>query len=385
MAKKALLILIGGRQIPNLLTVQALQPDIIVPVASQDANKVWEQIKPVLEQLCPQGLQEQVIVRAFDIESTRTACMTSIKKFPDAEWIFNLTCATKIMSFGAYQVAQENSISAWYLDTDSRSVVTLFGEPPKQDIFSLKVADYMAVYGRQSQLNDFSPTQEQITFSQMLAQHPQEAMAFRKILEHSGVKQHAEYIQMQGLTSIHKVFCQEAERVGILAKVRFPTSESAEGQLIDTSFWKFIDGDWLEIYTWSAAQDAGCFDDYHYGVKLPMKHPGEIAKNEIDLAAISAASLLIAECKTEDRKFGKQVPHLDQLRAIASMLGGSFVGTLFISSKISPTDNRGEQSSFESFCSQAKERSIVVVTGEKLQELSAILKKEVIRPTYQRG
>lgn len=382
MTRKALLILIGGRQIPNLLTVQSLKPDIIVPITSKDSGDVWQRIKPVLQQLCPDGLQEQIIVDPFDLEEINQACLQSIQRFPDAEWFFNITCATTIMSIGAYQVAQQHNINAWYLDTRTRRVVTLAGEPPKSDLYKLTVADYMAVYGRKPTHIPNDPTQQQIDFSQLLAKHPQEAMAFREVLRKSGVKEKAQRIQLEPLTPIQGDLCRGAEQAGMLADCQFKPSGEVACRLADPMFWKFIDSDWLEIYAWDAARSAGCFDYYHYGVSLPMKTPEELAKNEIDLAAISAATLLIAECKTENRF---HVNHLDQLRAIASMIGGSFVGTILISSLCSSFKEQGQQTSFENFCSQARERSIVIVTGEELPDLTAILQREVEKPTYFRG
>ncbi len=102
--------------------------------------------------------------------------------------------------------------------------------------------------------------------------------------------------------------------------------------------------------------------------------------NQIDLAATYAASPLIAECKTEARPF--RTEHLDQLRAITSMIGGSFVGALFISAR---SQQRADAQALAAFKGQADARQIVVVTGDQLGQLPDILKREAIRPAYARG
>lgn len=133
-----------------------------------------------------------------------------------------------------------------------------------------------------------------------------------------------------------------------------------------------MDGQWLELFGYDAAKQAGCFDDVCYNLAIPI--PNQNATNQIDLAATYAASLLIAECKAEEEPF--KTAHLDKLSAIANMIGGSFVVKLFITAR--------SRQKTESFLDQAKARQIVVVTGEQLPDLATILKQETQQPTYAR-
>ncbi len=402
MKKQALLILIGGRQIPNLLTAQYLKPDIIVPITSKDAlgdNSAWSSIEPALRQICPEGTidprkVEAFKVDAFDLEQVRTACSDALDLYPDAEWIFNITCATTIMSIGAYEIGRQNNASIWYLDTATRRVVTLAGNSPDSNLYHLKVADYMAAYGRQPEAIEQTPSLQQIAFAKQLAHAPDLAMDFRKSLldakANQGKEDEPRVIELRGASTMIRAFCETAQSMALIDHYCEIAPENLQCTLPNAQLWKWMEGLWLEVYAWAAADEAACCDEYCYGLKIPIRNPQESILNELDLALTYGASLLIAECKLEKEPF--KTEHLDKLRSIASMLGGSFVGCVFIAGQLStrfPGDIH-KQGSYAHFCSQARARQIVVVPGEELVNLSTILRREAgadpkQRPTFTRG
>jgi hypothetical protein len=390
MSRHALLLLVGGRQVPNLLTAQYLQPDSIVPIASHESLKpgdAWDRIYPVLAQLCPEGLDEPIPVDAFNPEHVRTACQTALRRYPDAHWVFNITCATTIMSIGAYETGKEHNVSVWYLDTATRQVVTLSGVPPHDmnKLYHLNVTDYMSAYKRH--ISDAEPSSApslpQITFAQMLAQQPEAAMAFRDTLRSAGAnKGKADQPRTMTLTNVPDTFiafCQMAHTAGMVSQLVPRTPDQLICEMPSNQLWQFLDGQWLEVFCWDAARIEACFDDYRYGLLIPGDH----GLNELDLALTYAATLLIAECKTETQPF--KTVYLDRLRAIASMVGGNFVGRIFVTSQRSDHLDPQQRRAYDLFCKQAQERHVVVVTGERFGELGAMLRKEAERPTYFRG
>lgn len=402
MLKRALLILVGGRQIPNLLSAQYLMPDVVVPITSRDAmgdNGAWSSIDHALRQICPDGVvdprkEEQFKVDAFDLEEVRTACNAALDLHPDAEWISNVTCATTIMSIGAYEVGRQRNTSIWYFDTATRRVVTLSGNPPDQDLYHLKVADYMGAYGRRPKVVEKPPSQQQVNFARKLASVPADAMKFREALRkakaNEGKSDQPRNILLKAISATTQEFCELAKYAGMIERYDMTPENALYCELPNDRLWKFMEGLWLEVYAWVAAKDADCCDDYQYGLKIPMRDPNESSSNEIDLALTHAASLLIGECKSERKPF--ETEHLDHLRTVASMVGGNFVGCVFITGQLAsrfPGDQYKE-GSFARFCSQARARQIVVVPGEELVNLSAILRREAgadseQRPTFMRG
>ncbi|MGQ9549306.1 MAG: Card1-like endonuclease domain-containing protein [Roseiflexus sp.] len=377
----ALLVLIGGRQTPNVLSAQFLRPDIIAPIASREAmhpDGAWEKVKPVLKQLSPQVLDPR-IVDAFDLNAIRKQCAAAMDDIPNARWVCNITCATTIMSIGAYEEGRARNASVWYFDTAGRRVVTLAGQPPNGDPYRLSVEHYLQIYDRSVQPMQ-PPSQSQVMLAQQMAQAPDEAIAFRDILRTAAAD--AKFIKprrlmTQPLTSTMVRWCEQAQNAGFISAIR-KLPNGYEIEQMDGALWDFVNGIWLEIYAWNAAQRAGCFDDCRLSIIIPA--PDGRSSNQIDLAMTHAASLLIAECKTESQPFRTQ--HLDQLRAITSIIGGSFVGALFITAR---SQHKANPDAFTSFCDQARARQIVVITGDRLTQLPDILKREAASPTFPRG
>jgi hypothetical protein len=300
------------------------------------------------------------------------------------------------MSIGAYEVGLEQGANVWYLDTATRRLVTLGGAPPTEDLYQLTVEDYMAVYGRRPAITAQPPSSQQVTLAEALAHHPAEAMAFRSALRrakaHEGKRDQPRTVVLENTSEWTGKFCDLAQTAEMIGSCNVTPQGQLRCELPNDQLWKFMEGLWLEVYAWAAARNVGCFDNYHYGLLIPMRTPEESSSNELDLALTYAASLLIAECKSEEKPF--QTEHLDKLRSVASMVGGNFVGCVFIAGQLStqfPGD-KNEHGSYEHFCSQARARQIAVVPGEQLVDLSAILCREAgadsdprHRPTFFRG
>lgn len=377
--KRALLILIGGRQTPNILTALYLRPDIIAPVASREAMAAggeWSQVKAELASICPDGLQEPQTVDAFDIEEIRQSCEKAAAAFPDAEWFFNLTCASKIMGFGALEIARKINASAWYL-TDKRRVVTLCGSAPAGDLFKISVKSYFAGFGRDC-VFQLAPSEKLFDFAAYLANSSDKAMRFRDSLRASGFsgnkKGQTKTAILTSQAGFVADFCQRAKNAELVADFR-RVGSAFEITAVGCELWNFFNGDWLEYFVYSAAKDARCFDDQKFGVKIP----GETGENELDLAATVTGSLLLAECKTE-KDFNSD--HLDKLSSISNLVGGNYVSRVFISSCVV---KEYQEKSFESFCGQAQARRIVVVTGAELKNLKRIFQDEAINPKFKKG
>lgn len=377
---KALLLLIGGRQTPNILTALFLRPEIIVPIASYEAmseGREWSQVESELQSICPQGLQKPIPINAFDLEEIKTACRDSVKKHPDFDWIFNLTCGSKIMGFGAFDIAKELNTSSWYLTTDR--VITLSGNKPDGNLFKIDVEDYFAGYGRKCVFTP-EPNANLISFSKYLASKSANAMKFRDTLRNSGFNSlNKDQIKTETLRSqagYINDFCQKSKQHGLMSSYQRLGNSfevTASGEL-----FKFFNGDWLEYYVYSVANELSCFDDVKFGVKIPSMS----GENELDLAATNSSSLLIGECKTEK---DLKTDNLDKLSSVANLIGGNYVGRLFITSLVINEDDSDAVKSYKSFLGQAEARRIVVVTGKDLPNLSKILIAETTKPKFQRG
>ena len=181
--KKAQLILVGGRPIPNVLTIIQQKPEEIVAICSHESfTKEWLTLKQGIENLLPSCRIKAVDVDGFDLPQIRTACEEALKCAPDANWLFNVTTATTVMSIGAYEAAQKYadamSIRCWYLDTAKTRVISLVGEGANEQVFQIAIGQYAAGYNCRlvsGSLEEQREHSEQVwlPFAQFLGKNPQ--------------------------------------------------------------------------------------------------------------------------------------------------------------------------------------------------------------------
>src|SRR5437868_6701370 len=108
----ALLILFGGRSMPNILTIIHEKPEVIAVIVSQDFTQKLADMRSAIADLFEgtdykPGIDDSYIVDAFDRENTRKKSLEAVETHPDYNWMFNVTAATTIMSIGAYEAAKE--------------------------------------------------------------------------------------------------------------------------------------------------------------------------------------------------------------------------------------------------------------------------------------
>ena len=372
---RALLVLIGGRQVPNLLSAQYLRPDRIVPVASHEALRpgdVWAHIEPVLRQLCPEGLQAPIVVDAFDLEAIRQGCSAAFDAWPEAEWVANVTCATTVMSIGAYEAARARGHAVWYLNSARRQVVSLHGAPvASEQVYRLDIANYLSIYGRSLGKKLIQePTLE--ACAAVLAQHPQATVAFREQLRAAGAdkKSPAASLVLPALSAEIQLIAEALHTAGLFSLTWPQAGGPPRAETVSKRLWGFINGGWLEVYAGMAAREADC-DDVCSGLEIPGVTG---ANNELDLVATYGGTLIIGECKTDHKPF--KTSYLDKLGSVGALLGGDFVTRIFICSQIVDLSDQSASAAFKAFKRQAAERRIVVVTGDALTSLAQQLRTE---------
>ena len=199
--KKALLILFGGRIMPNVLTILNEEPDLVIPIISIDEEKNFERFEKGIKTLFSEkqrpfdwkkNWDASFKVKAFDLEDIKEKCLQAIHEHPGYEWIFNITSATTIMSMGAYEaakecIAQAISVSCWYLDTAHTSVVRLIGKERDSSIFDISLDDYVAVHNRRLENSVWQKPRADIEkqwlpFADFLIENPQYLDAHQNLI-----------------------------------------------------------------------------------------------------------------------------------------------------------------------------------------------------------
>jgi hypothetical protein len=389
---RAQLILVGGRAaIPNMLTVKYQCPDVIVPITSTESKKDLPRLEEALKAVHPTYQLEQVDpVDAFNFSQIYDVCEKAVKKHPDAEWIFNITTGTTIMSIAAYEVAkkysQSFSIKCWYINTSQSRVVSL-AEESKENIFQITVPQYAAAYNRvllPGDLDDARRDVEQhwLPFAQRLGKDPGDASLLKSLMSKTGNdkpgknkegEDKSKYYTMLGLSDQVYSLLEYAQSLQLVCGLtRNTTSISFR---LDYSQYSFFNGDWLEAYVWDEARKLMLLDDCQWNHTI---EDGK-SKNELDVVMTYKAQLLIVECKT-GVKDSFDPDTLNKLDSVANLLGGRFVSKLLVTSLPLPSRDKDR----EEFLAQAKSRRIVVVASGDLPGVGKILQEEALEPTYSR-
>jgi hypothetical protein len=339
---------------------------------------MWAALEPILRRWDADVL-EPVIVDAFDLADVTARCGEVMDRYPDAHWICNVTCATKIMSIGAYEAGKARNTDVWYVDSAHRRVISLVNRtPPRHHSANRSITWYLEQY-QYKVMPTKPPPKSWVNLARMMVKNPDDAIAFREQLQRA--KANEKFSQPRWLNNPSLILSIQPW-LHLMKQAGFIEDFQQQKQTYSIyqfhpSLWKFFSGDWLEIFAWESAQNAKCFDDVGYGIKVHIT--GQTAAKEIDLAALFTTSLLIAECKTERKPF--KIAHLDKFTSIADMCGGDSVVKLYVTARSRSTFPANVLKLFDD---QAKARNIVVITGEQLNDLANILKREINQPTYPR-
>lgn len=385
--KKALLMLTGGRGVPDMLVIKYLKPDIIFNLTTETGLRNAENLKKLAEEkfhcymeiLPPIHLSSETDVEAE--QEIKEACIQALQREPEAEWIMHFTSAPKIVGIYAHDVARDHKIPYWFLETSGKKVVSMVTVSPvnSDTLFKASVEEYMNAYGRvheETKSEEYRELAESLyPVAQLLIQDSvvtelllqevrraskeQEEQKDAKLLEISVDR------QAEGLI-------KQLHASGIFTDVK-QTAQGLHCTIADFDKREFLKGDWLEVYVWAKAKEASFADDCQWGYKIAAKLPS----NELDLALTYNAQLLVAECKSGKSPF--QVEYLYKLHSIADLVGSNYVQLIFITSIPRPKENdKRNFEKFNNFCQQADVRRIRVITRDELLQIGSIL-REVMR------
>jgi hypothetical protein len=197
----ALLILAGGRPMPNMLTIIHEKPSLIVAIVSKDQREgqirlLQNALGELFHGETAPKLDLSHEIDAFNANEIYAHCLLAVEQNPSFQWIFNITCGTAIMSIGAYEaarhlVAQGRSVRCWYLDTGHTNLVALFGEGRGSDIFHISVAEYGATYGCRLVPGDTgiqSQIERWLLLVNFLVNEPDYIDVLQTVLKESGMK-----------------------------------------------------------------------------------------------------------------------------------------------------------------------------------------------------
>ncbi len=376
---RALLLLTGGRMLPDLLFVKCMitywKPDHILAITTKRGETDTRKLQQFLASHFKCDIKLLSNIDPSSEEDVKKRCSEALASRSDVEWVIHFTGAPKTVGIFAYEVAREHDIPYCFLNTDSGQIVSLvkdFAVDTKK-LFEATVEEYMLSYGRECKIHKgktyVEKAQEWYPIAELLADNYTETRVLLKALRKAQNNQHP----LTPLISVEaRKLVQKLEEYGVLASTNQESGEIL-CTLKDDDSRKFLHGDWLEVYVWHKVHQEGFTDDCLWGNVINVNElQNLITSNELDISLTYKARLLIAECKTSLDPFDSK--YLDKLYAISNLIGKDYVRQVFI------TDARPLKNSrrFKSFSHQAAIRNITVMTGTQLPEIGKLLNKEII-------
>ncbi|MDH7578759.1 MAG: DUF1887 family CARF protein [Bacillota bacterium] len=379
--EKVHVLFVGGRQAPNVIGTLLLRPDHVKLIISKDEREK----KSALIDALPS--KELLIITEEEVDATDFGvnliiCERICKQHQDKQIYFNVTCGTKIMGLAAYEIARRfQGTKVFYVDTAKRRIIWLWPLEEKEQAgyeqFKINIEQYLAMYGRKAVRK---PVFQNLTFSESQASEAASLLArsipvSTKILEQIKRTQGSGRRKIQIKNPEEKILVNQLEQKGII------DVEDDAFWIRSNGDWNFLKGDWLEVYVWNEAraqQDhkgQSFFDEVAIGLEIPSG----LAQKEIDVACLYQAQLIHCSCKTGSDIF--ETEYLDELSAVSSLIGGRFCSRIFITNQIFSDPVKEKE---RRFLEQAKQREVVVVTGDKLVNIAELLKKQAINPDFMR-
>ncbi len=392
--EKALLVVAGGRGVPDVLPLLYLQPKLVLTITSTDG---WDGEKPFLDiasalPFCK--VEKPVYVDAYDLDTCIKACRKLCDRYSGTEWewTFTITSAPKVLAIAAYEIAKEKNIPCLHFDAQRDKIAHLarWVDIDKKKFFHLSFEDYVKIQGRTCEKKP-GPTsdyreraQEWTDIAQEMALSQDTALLMPILYTSKKNSDKADAVNLPiSLGDLEKSpLVQFLVDRGMLYRSSIGTYHFAS-----TNSAQFIGtGDWLEIYVLHQTEIAKLADDCRWAYSIIKDMPNPLSDNpkqtklylEIDIAVMYHAQLVIAECKAVDKPFRGDNKFLRDIDAVADLLGRTYVGKVFV------TNQLGEGQSYETFRHQAEDRNIIVVTKEELHNVGNILKTAATKPKYQR-
>ncbi len=374
-------MLVGGRQTPNVIGVMKFSPNQIVLIVSKDERKQKDILLDSLrsiKSLNPPDDEDIIEVDAYDFPANLVAIRGVCNKYHNKQIQFNLTGSTKIMALAGYEIAREKEIASFYVA--GNRILWLTGQEHQAiEKIDLNIKQYLKIFGRDiSHKFKF----DSLSFDKLCAINAAKLLAINTT--HSAnmlkkIRKNANKTK-DGLQVPLGDFGEDEKRIAM--NLKDEGALDVDGDLIrirSNNDLEFFKGNWLEVFVYNEALNkkdgagAPIFD--YCDISLEIK--SDQAEKEIDVACIHEAQLIHCSCKTDGDPF--KTAYLDELHSISNMIGGRFCSRVFVTNAVFPDKTKQSQ-----FLDQAKEREIVVVTGNELANIGKILFKQAKKPEFRR-
>jgi hypothetical protein len=351
----ALISIVSEQPMPNVMAV--LQDkryfkylDFIVSadkdepsVYDKSFEKIYDRLKIFLEKR-NRIVTKQRPVYPYSLQDVLNVCQEAVDehRLKGHEVVFNITGGTKVMALAAYLCAQRNQAEAIYVESRDRRLITLLrtdnvvdivtngvpgskDEPFDESLFhEIDVCSYVELYGRKVVKCVTGFPEEQITRANLMAQYykllRKRFIELRSNFRHQPKAKEEDYFSVD-ITNVSK---REKEGLEVLSSNGIFFWDSEKSRIYySKEQYHFINGIWVEVFTFNSLASSGLFQNVLANVKLGN------SDDEWDVMLTVNATFAIIECKSDaedlNARFGK-------VRSIQRDLGGTYAKSFFVRS-----------------------------------------------------
>ncbi|MFN3407892.1 MAG: Card1-like endonuclease domain-containing protein [Limisphaerales bacterium] len=309
---KTQLCLLGGELMPNVIGILHQQPDVVLPVVTRESAKQVEHLATALRAAgCPARLQDPITVLPYDPAD----CWQSLRQNLRASdhLTINWTGGTKIMSFAARRFAEALKLSALYVNTAERQLLTedlATGTTRVDSIDSTRLGlnvlvHILAAGHRLEGASDLEAFRHRCTPSPALVRAATLIMDARP-WERTELFRLADAAnQPRTPTRLGEGFLQALVDARLIQPGRRPGEFFLSTETLLHPFHRqsaqeqnaaFLRSLYLEVFVWSQIKERSALDDVAWHLVLNPGQTGRMA--ELDVVAAGEGRLLVLECKS---------------------------------------------------------------------------------------
>lgn len=381
---KVLVISLSQQHIPNLLSVEAVKPDIVAYVETNEMRKkdAWNNLKAALDLHDIEfDARKYALENENSFDSIKELFWGIQEEYANDELIVNLTGGTKLMSIGAYEVFRESDTKMIYKPFRYINRFVVLGENRTLEFQSnLSVRQFLRGYGY-----DITSSDEKIEKSaksnagyfevaaHLTANHDNPTISkclsnLKRIYNEAGGSGNLVVGKSDGLFTSDQHL--KSFLVGNLG-MDSGSDHYLHGTL-NKHHVKFLSGEWLEVFLWGLldrwSSSLGVFDPVQ-SVNIQKRTVNGIVENEFDVVFLHNNALFVIECKTGRQEYDRNGKNtLYKLKSVTNQLNALKTKTFLATTSWNILDNSGAVK--ESFASRAKEYSCRIIAGNDIRRLA---------------
>lgn len=393
MSNRLLVLLLGGRVQPALMTTIHLLPDRVACIASADEKKVAARVAAWLEENLPDiEVANAMQVDPYKTDETRRAVQQIAEEATDYEIEVSVTGAPVPMVIGGCDAARALGGPAWYHNTARGELIDVAqGDTLLPSRLRLSVSEFVranAIRIKPQPLLDEATLARQRAASVALSKDLDVTTRLLRWMARETIRKSRGREGRWNLDEQHEALFEALAATGVLRGVKRDLEQGTVFYIVgNQADARFVGngGGWLEHYVLETARSQtlegeALFDDCMKEVHIESEGGAE---KEIDFIGVRRGVGLIASCKTSlTESWEKSV--LSELASVAKPLGDNYCIKLYVTNQPMPLPGDAKYEAVQMFLDWAKEQRVVVVMGDELPNLGRILVEQVTNPKYVR-